>query len=99
MPEQTIAVTVHLPARLWWQLAKVADQRGVKVTDVVVERASKTPGGRPRQVGAAPTRDQVIDLHAEGLTDGQIARSLNISIPTARYHRTRAGLPVNPMQR
>jgi DNA-binding NarL/FixJ family response regulator len=93
--EQLIAVTIKLPAREWWKLARLAELRGDKVADLVAERAVRAPAGRPPRAGSAPTSERVAELHAQGLTDTEVAHALMISNTTARYHRLRAGLPLN----
>lgn len=97
-PERTIPVTVELPASTWWLLAKVADQRGIRVGQLLAERALRAPSGRP---GGRPlhTVDQVAELHADGRSDRDIALALHLTKPTVRYHRIRLGLDPNPPSR
>lgn len=98
MGERTVPVTVELPARTWWLLAKVAERRGIRVAQLLAERALRAPTGRP---SGRPlhTADQVAELHADGRCDRDIALALHVTKPTVRYHRLRLGLDPNPVER
>ncbi|MCT2042632.1 hypothetical protein M3D15_04690 [Pseudoclavibacter alba] len=80
-----LAVTVRLPERVWWLLAKQADECGQKVPDVVASLiwGAVDPG---TLVGGVQGEKIEAGLKA-GLTDSQIARSVRVPVRVVRDWR------------
>lgn len=86
------------PMPVWNGRALVYDtevhpmRRAIRVS-CSASRAKRAP--RPASEAVVARRALVADLHAQGLTDGQMMRQLGVSLPTIRNTRYDLGLPSN----
>lgn len=86
-------VVVCLDPKVGWRLTDDAERRGLTLGEYLAELV--TPRVSPPPVSAAQTRDDVVALHAEGLTDTEIAERVGrVREHVARLRRA-AGLKTN----
>lgn len=93
-------VPINIPDRLWEQAARGAERKGTKLADLIVQTvldaATDAPRREPR-AAVTQRQTQVAELHAQGLTDKEIAGHLGLSLYTARNVRgTQLRLQPNP---
>lgn len=105
-----LVADVKVPARAWFKLATVAENREITVAQLVAhiaETAVAEPGKRPERDTygrpSTPTERRKMtprrlarlrELHALGLSDGQIASHIGLSDEAVRQWRNRLQLPV-----
>ena len=80
-------VTVNISDREWWHLSEMAEQHGVKVSDLVLLGLRKAP---------TVTQDDIIHaLVKSGLPDADIADRLGIFVYQVATRRRWMGLKAN----
>lgn len=86
-------VKVRLDPRVAWKLTDAAEARGLALGEYLAKLV--TPAETPKEVAAERTRANVVMLHAQGLTDEEIAARVNrVREHVARLRRA-AGLKPN----
>lgn len=87
-------VKLDLDPRVVWRLSEIAERRGVTESVVVAELVGTRPR-TARQDAGEVTRKKVIELHAAGLSDREIALSVGRVVEHVSRVRKAAGLPRN----
>lgn len=80
-------VTIDISDREWWELTELAEQRGVKVADMV-KIALTTPH-------TITQTDMIQALNKAGLPDADIAGRLNLTVGYVAQRRRWLGLKPN----
>lgn len=80
-------VTIDVPDREWWHLTDLAEQRGVKVSDMV--KLTLTTAHTITQT------DYIRTLNASGLPDADIADQLGLTVGYVAERRRWMGLKAN----
>lgn len=90
---------IELDPKLVWRLDEVAERRGVSAAELAAEVVEKAFVQRPSKLALAGerTRAEVARLHAEGLTDVEIAE--RIGRVQEHVARTRRVLGLKPNRR
>lgn len=104
MIDHDVPVRTSLPARHYRPLYELAQKNGTTVAALVREivrrglESPSAPRGAPRRrtVMTAEHDERIRQLHAEGLNDMQISRTLGIGKTTAGIRRRQMGLPGKP---
>ncbi|GAB3616038.1 hypothetical protein GCM10027416_05950 [Okibacterium endophyticum] len=90
--------TIEMPDRVWGRLATIAENRGLKVADVIAESITATVDHQATKIRRQyrPVDEAVIDeireLHALGHSSPEIGRRIGVNPNTVRYHMRRLGL-------
>lgn len=80
-------VTVNVPDHEWWHLSELAEQRGVRVADLIMIGIKRAP---------EVTQDDLIKAMVNaGLPDADIAAKLNILVYRVAERRRWMGLKPN----
>lgn len=88
--EETVTVSVRLPARLFSKLADLGELLDMRVDELLIEI------GAQHLTRKAPTlSDPVVSRWREGWTDKQIAADLGWTNSQVSDRRRRVGLPAN----
>jgi DNA-binding NarL/FixJ family response regulator len=87
--DQTIPVTLHLPARTWWRLAKIAEHEGLSVAQLLARGAADIERLRAQHRPRSTTRDQIVTLREAGLSAPEIAARLHCSRSNVYQHLRR----------
>ncbi|NLA66214.1 MAG: hypothetical protein GX862_09935 [Leucobacter sp.] len=82
-------VQLDIDPKVWWGLATRADREGVTVADLIVQHLPAPPAKRGK------VSEAEIELHAQGLTDTEIAVVTGSSRDSMKSLRLKAGLKVN----
>jgi hypothetical protein len=96
---------VDFPDAVWGRLASIADNRGVKIADLIVEAAENVLDAKPssQRMGPAPLVDrddpQVVhlirELHAMNRSVVEIAREFGVSSHAMRTALRHLNLPTS----
>jgi DNA-binding CsgD family transcriptional regulator len=95
---------VTLDARTWWKLATLAEKQDTTITSLIEEHVDRMdqPVEVPPSVRITTrgdeVRQQVANLHAQGLNDRQIAEAMHCTRANVRQHRLTLRLPSNAKQ-
>ncbi len=86
------SVPVYFPAKLWARLATVADERGVKIPDLIEASISS--------IATTVSFEATVEAHVKaGLPDSAIARETGELLHRVARTRRRLGLEANRMIR
>ena len=91
-------VTVQLDSAVWFRLASLADERGVRVDQVVLEVVESAVGITPIQRDRDERTREIRRLHALGLRDEAIGKLVGCAGETVRKRRQVLGLSNNGKQ-
>lgn len=80
--------TVEMPDRVWAKLVKVADARGVKVSDLLVATITEL-------INPLDVERRIVRAVEDGLTDALIAERVALPKPIVARLRRKAGLAPN----
>jgi hypothetical protein len=89
MGEDDMKVTVDIPDRDYWRIATVAEQRGIRVGEIVSAAAASIAN-----VAVKPC-DVVKGLVLAGFPDGEISKRTGMTVLAIATHRRALGLPPN----
>lgn len=104
-----VNVVARLSRKTYLILEQVADSRGCQIHHLLEELADQTASAAREYVSSVPPRrsagpdqtqvEQFLRLHADGLTDHEIAIAMNAPYSTVGAWRRTHGLSPNPSQR
>lgn len=108
MTEQTITIQdVRVRGKAWWKLGEIAEKRQLSIGQLISTIAESAvaeerPVGRFGRLATPMERrkmtprrlDRLRELHALGMSDGEIATDIEMSAETVRTWRNQLELPV-----
>jgi transcriptional regulator of acetoin/glycerol metabolism len=92
-----VIVHVEMPDQIWGRLANLADQRGVRVADLVADAVAEIAGVPKRRRSNGPVVTPMVEarlreLHALNRSWKVIAAELGVPLPTVYRAAQRFGL-------
>lgn len=92
-------VLVPIDGKVWWRLAGLANHRGKTTEQFINETLFSMLSTAEKEEIKDPIRENITELHKEGLTDKEIAERLGVARSRVTYHRQVMKLPVNKKSR
>lgn len=85
---ENVTVTLSLPPRVWWRLAKRGDSLGISVAELLARAAVDVERGRAVHAPRTSTRERIADLLERGFSVRDIAIELHCTVENVYYHRS-----------